>query len=100
MPGQFLEDDLGGFFNVDEFAHAATFSALAEPVNGVYNNAYEAEDVLDMEFSGTAPTFTCATSDLTGVSEGQQVTVAGILHRITDMQESGTGHTTVVLVEE
>jgi len=88
-----VADDLDVFLNTDEFADEATIGG--ETVNGIFDN--EHTEVLDV--SGTHPAFTCKTSDVSGVSQGDTVTINGTGYRVVSIKPDGTGMTTLVLEE-
>jgi len=50
-----------------------------------------------VEFSIQSATFTCKTSDVTGIAEGSLITINGSSYAVTDLQPDGTGVTMLIL---
>lgn len=78
-----LTEHLPGFFA--DFGTVATIGAAS--VTGIFDQpAAEAFGML-----GSDPTFTCATSDVSGVAAGQALTIAGTGYTVTAVKPDGTG---------
>lgn len=74
-----------------DFGVTATIGAAS--VNGVL-------DLPQMEtfgMLGTDPTFTCASSDVSGIAAGQALTISGVGYTVTAVKPDGTGMTALTL---
>lgn len=89
--------DYNAFFDIT--AHGVSATIGAGTVNGVFNNEFFNIPV-DVGVDGSNPMFTCKTSDLTGVSRGDTVTINSILYTIRGIHNDGTGITTLVFEDQ
>ena len=92
--------DLEGFFDTDEHAVSAVWSE-GGTVNGIFDNPYLGLD-LGGEVAGveaSQPVFRCLTKDVPNVSQGQTLTIGGVVYQIVIKRPDGTGVTDLVLAE-
>ena len=88
--------DLAAILSVDEFAVSSTFNGAA--VSGVFDN-----ETIPVETGGYVsvhqeqPRFTCRTSDIVGIAEGQAVVISGVTYVVKAWVHDGTGVTVVQL---
>ena len=83
-------EDMSVFFD-DLDSVAATFPG--GDVQGYLDDEY----VEALGVAGVKPVFTCATVDVTSVTEGDAVTIGGVSYEVVIPQSDGTGLTKVVL---
>jgi len=89
--------DRNFFFESDAFADTATL-ADASTVNGIFDTE-EREVDTDGEVNVVAddPQFTCRTSDVSGLKEGDTLTIEGVQYAIRYRRDDGTGVTDLYL---
>ena len=102
MSGQFLADDLATFFNVDDFADAATFDGSAVEVSGILDKAFDLAQIGAVDVASTAPVFTLKSSDLPSNVRGRFLRFGNLLaggsrYRVMADHADGTGVTMLVL---
>jgi len=86
-------DDLTIFF-----ADGDSATIDGETVKGHFENEHDPVNAGGMvEFSIQSATFTCKTSDVTGIAEGSLITINGSSYAVTDLQPDGTGVTMLIL---
>ena len=89
-----FSEDLGTFFETSDFAEVALNGAT--PINGIFDNGYG--DALGV--SGSTPSFTCKSSDATGLSPGTStLTIRSSSYLVIGVEADGTGVTIVRLQE-
>jgi hypothetical protein len=89
MPGDFLQDDLDGFFSDGEFGDVATIGAGPDTINGILDVEYvEVEKI-----QGLRPVFTVKSSDVEqyALKEDVQLTIGGDVYVIKVPDSEGTG---------
>jgi len=87
------------FFEVDDFATAATFGGGT--VNGIFDNEFvEVDAGGGVGFALVQPRFQCRTQDVSSASEGDAITIDGTAYTIRVVQPDGTGITTLVLEKD
>jgi hypothetical protein len=95
MSGAFLTGDLTALFDTDAFADTATYT----PSGGSASTIYGILDDEDLELEmgdgrrvlQASAKFTCASSDVTGVAEGDALTVGGSDYTVAYSKDDGTG---------
>jgi len=88
------DNDLGVFFDTDEFALSVTVKATA--VTAIFDHEYVAVENIE----GERPVLTCRTSDLpAGLVNGDPVVVEGVDYTVASIHPDGTGVTLLVLRE-
>jgi hypothetical protein len=80
-------EDLAPFFNVAEFASAATLNGVA--VNGIFDRGYL--EPIGNDVQSYAPTFLCAAADVPNVAHGQSLVVDGDTYKVCGVEPDGTG---------
>ena len=87
-------EDLDTFFETSDFAEVALNGAT--PINGIFDNSYASS----FDVAGSAPTFTCKSSDATGLSPGTStLTIRSSSYLVIGVEADGTGVTVVRLQE-
>lgn len=96
-----LSDDLAAILNIDEFATAATYTpsgGAAVTINGIFDN-----ETVPVETGGFVPVheeqprFTCRTSDVSSIADGDALTVAAVGYTVRAWVHDGTGVTVIQL---
>lgn len=90
-----LTEDLSLFFRTMDFAIAVTYNSTTL-VNGLLSKSYVT--VNDVE--NTAPSFTCAASDVPNAKHGDTLVANGINYLVVGVQPDGTGIVTLILEEQ
>ena len=91
-----LNEDILTLFDLDDFAVAATYEGGL--INGIFDN-----ETVPVDAGGFAqvhqeqPRFTCRTSDLPDIAEGQAIIISGLTYDIKAWVHDGTGVTTLQL---
>jgi len=88
-------EDLSVFFNTDEFAVVATINNVS--VNGIFDREFVSVSSGKVQIEGFRPVFTCATSDVSGVTEDDLVVVDTVTYRVAFPEPDGTGITRLIL---
>jgi hypothetical protein len=88
-------EDLTAFFNVDDFAVAATLNGAT--VKAIFDNNYELGSVGPFGMSGTQPTLTLSTADVPTDPIGKSAVVNGKTYTIAVHQPDGTGVSQLLL---
>lgn len=87
-------EDLDTFFETSDFAETALFGST--PIVGIFDNAYGDA----MGVAGSAPIFTCKSSDASGLNPGTStLTIRSSSYLVIGVEADGTGLTTVRLQE-
>lgn len=66
-------------------------------VKGHFEHEHDPVQAGMVEFSVQSASFTCKTSDVSSVAEGETVTISGSSYTVTDVQPDGTGVTMLIL---
>ena len=91
-----LNEDILTLLDLDDFAVAATYEGGL--INGIFDN-----ETVPVDAGGFAqvhqeqPRFTCRTSDLPDIAEGQAIVISGLTYDIKAWVHDGTGVTTLQL---
>lgn len=87
-------EDIDTFLSTSDFAETALSGAV--PIVGIFDNAYgSAYDV-----AGSTPTFTCKSSDATGLNPGTStLTIRSSSYLVVGVEDDGTGLALVRLQE-
>jgi hypothetical protein len=89
-------EDLSVFFSTDDFAVAATLQGVA--VNGIFDETYM--EPIGNVVEGRAPIFTCATTAIPAVSQGQTLVIGARTFKVRGVEPDGTGVTRLRLEEQ
>ena len=94
-------ENISEFLDPADFAHAATYTPDGGSpiiVNGIFDNEYFDEVGGRVGVEGSTPAFHCA--DISGVAQGDALTVNGTAYKVINVQPDGTGLTTLYLQEQ
>jgi hypothetical protein len=72
-------------------------SGSSKSIKVIFDNEHYGEKVYDQEINSSMPVATCKTSDLTGLKQGDTLTVNAVTYKILDIQPDGTGLTKLIL---
>jgi len=93
MAVESLDDRL---FMLQDFGVAATWAGNS--VTGLFDTAYSAEDVGGaVAFAMSQPRFLCRSGDITGMAEGEIITLEGATYYVRVIMPDGTGMTELAL---
>lgn len=94
-------EDLGQFFDLDEFAVAAVIKtavgATVRTINVIFNDPLQEVAIFDADVESNLSFVQCRTVDLAGVTHNHTMTIDSILYRIVKINGDGTGLSTVQL---
>lgn len=94
-------EDLAAFFDVDDFASAATWFAGGVgggvPVSGIFDAGHSGPGLGALSASDTEIVFRCAAADVEGVARGDTLKVGSVIYRIAEPRPDGTGVVVLVL---
>ena len=92
-------ENIAEFFDADDFAVTATWNLTS--VKGIFNNEYFDEIGPGPGVESSNPVFICATADVTGIAEGDDITINGTTYKVVGPpQPDGTGVMTLQLQEQ
>lgn len=87
--------DLTTFLNSDEFAIDIIYNSTT--IQGIFDNAFVEDQQNDISVETLQPQVIVKTSDVSGVSHGQSMTINGVTYYVIGIQSDGTGLTTILL---
>ena len=95
-------EDLSILFNTNHFGVVASITPIAgtaRNINVIYDNEYTATRIIDdIQVENREPQIMCKTSDVTDITNGAAVTVAGKSYKVLGApQPDGTGISTIIL---
>ena len=93
----FAEDLTVMFDEVDGFATPAVYKGVQ--ISVIYDDAYFLVQGEDVGVDSTKPAAICRASDVTGVKQGDSITVNSIAYTINSPKPDGTGQTIVLALE-
>jgi hypothetical protein len=97
-------DDRLAMLDADEFGVSATWTpdgGSASTVVGIFDNEFRSTDVgAGAEIATDDPHFLCRSADVSGIAEGDALSVSGTDYTIRVVMADGTGMTELVLEED
>lgn len=69
-------------------------------VRGIFDNAYVAIEGDSVQVAGTAPRFTCKSSDIPDIQTDDSISIYGKDYTVVEIQPDGTGVTSLLLEEK
>lgn len=93
-----LTDDLGIYFDDEEFAVEITFNAGT--IIGIFDNEFISAVEGEIGVESTAPQVLVKSLDITSSAHGQTMTIEGTDYKIIGIQPDGTGTSIVLLSED
>ncbi len=93
-----LLNDLDIFFNDDEFAIEVTYNLVT--FNGIYDNAFIEDQQGQIQIETLEPQIMVKTSDVTGLTHGETMTVNSVAYKVKEIQPDGTGITRILLTRD
>jgi hypothetical protein len=96
-----IDEDLGAFFDTDDFGTAATWFSggigSGAEVFGIFSNGFASPGLGPLAAADAEITFRCAAADVTGVARGDTLKVSGTTYRLVEPRPDGTGLVLLVL---
>lgn len=100
MSGAFLTEDLSVVFSASDFAVTATYTPVggsASSVMGIFDDEDIEVDTGEGVILQHSARFTCASDDVTGVSEDDTIVIGGKNYRVAYTKDNGTGVVELIL---
>jgi len=104
MPGNFIQDDIDTFLNLNDFGSSITITPVASGssyiVNGIYDNEANVFDVQTAAFISSGPQIQFSTTDILNMNLNDKVQVSGVsglIYYVQTIKPDGTGITSVAL---
>ena len=96
-------EDLGEFFDTDDFAITATWRPdgdVSTTITGIFDNQF-VDGVGDgeVEIEDQRPTFLVPTADITDMAQGDRIIISGTYYRVAGIQPDDPG-TSLIILEE
>lgn len=96
-----IDEDLGAFFDVEDFGTAATWFAggtgSGVEVFGIFSNGFASPSLGPLSAADAEITFRCAEADVPGVARGDTLKVSATTYRLVEPRPDGTGLVVLVL---
>lgn len=93
--------DILDFFELDDFAEAATYTAAggsASTVQGIFDAPQASRNATDlMDITIPAPQFVCRTVDVPNAADGDDIVIRTVAYKVRVVLTDGTGVSTLLL---
>lgn len=93
--------DILDFFEVDDFADKATYTAIGGSpviVKGIFDAPQASRNATDMmDITIPAPQFVCRTVDVPNAADGDSITIRSVSYYVRVVLTDGTGVSTLLL---
>lgn len=93
-----LTSDLDIFLNNEEFAIEVTYNLTT--FNGIYDNAFIDDQQGGIQAETLDPQIMVKTSDVSGLTHGETMTVNSVAYKVREIQPDGTGLTRILLTRD
>lgn len=94
-------DDLGDFFELDDFAREARFLQTGKSVKiirGIFDNPQVSRGISDhLDITIPSPKFMCRTADIPDVADGDKLKIGAVEYYIRGEINDGEGVSTLLL---
>ncbi len=90
--------DLDTFLDSDEYAVQITYNSGT--IKGIFDNAFVEDQQDDIDVETLQPQVTVKTSDVTGLTQGDTMTINSVVYNVIGIQPDGTGLTNVLLSQD
>ena len=88
--------DLSAIVNADDFGTTATFNSSS--ISGIFDNEFvESDGGLEAGIGYTVTRFICKTSDVSGASFGDTITIDSVAYKIREIRPDGTGMAELII---
>lgn len=88
--------DLSVYINENDFGTVATFNSSS--ISGILENEFvESDGGLEAGIGYTTTRFICRTTDLSGASFGDTITIDSVAYQIREIRPDGTGMTELII---
>jgi hypothetical protein len=93
--------DILDFFEVDDFADVATYTAVGgSPVSvtGIFDAPQASRNATDlMDITIPSPQFVCRTADVPAAADGDEIVIRTVAYTVRVVLTDGTGVSTLIL---
>lgn len=93
--------DILDFFELDDFADAATYTPIggsASTVLGIFDNPQASRNATDLiDVTIPAPQFVCRTADVPNAADGDAIVIRSVSYLVRVSLNDGTGVSTLLL---
>lgn len=93
--------DILDFFELDDFADAATYTPMggsASTVLGIFDNPQASRNATDLiDVTIPAPQFVCRTADVPNAADGDAIVIRSVSYLVRVSLNDGTGVSTLLL---
>jgi hypothetical protein len=93
--------DILDFFEVDDFADTATYTAVGGSpvsVNGIFDAPQASRNATDlMDVTIPSPQFVCRTADVPAAADGDEIVIRSVTYTVRVVLTDGTGVSTLIL---
>ena len=93
--------DILDFFEVDDFADTATYTAVggsAVSVLGIFDEPQASRGATEMvDVTIPSPQFVCRTADVPAAADGDEIVIRAIAYNVRVVLTDGTGVSTLIL---
>ena len=93
--------DILDFFEVDDFADTATYTAVGGSpvsVNGIFDAPQASRNATDlMDVTIPSPQFVCRTADVPAAADGDEIVIRSVTYTVRVALTDGTGVSTLIL---
>jgi len=88
--------DLSAIVNTDDFGTTATYDSSS--ISGIFDNEFvESDGGLEAGIGYTVTRFICKTTDVSGASFGDTITIDSVAYKIREIRPDGTGMSELII---
>ena len=88
--------DLSAIVNTDDFGTTATYDSSS--ISGIFDNEFvESDGGLEAGIGYTVTRFICKTTDVSGASFGDTITINSVAYKIREIRPDGTGMSELII---
>jgi len=88
--------DLSAIVNANDFGTTATFDSNS--ISGIFDNEFvESDGGLEAGIGYTVTRFICKTTDVSGASFGDTITIDSVAYKIREIRPDGTGMSELII---
>jgi len=88
--------DLSAYINANDFGTTATFDSNS--ISGIFDNEFvESDGGLEAGIGYTVTRFICQTTDVSGASFGDTITIDSVAYKIREIRPDGTGMSELII---
>ena len=88
--------DLSAFVDTNDYGTTATFNSAS--ISGIFENEFvESDGGLEAGIGYTVTRFICKTTDVSGASFGDNITINSVTYSIREIRPDGTGMSELII---